>query len=158
MGEVSIYAQGLVEAPKGDFSVAAPLLKGARKNTRTIALYEPPNMLLSMTRTEGVRELSLDEQPRMTRFQWPQWEGRLARQYFIEQADATIGVKVQSWNTIFDTRTAALLSVAEKNIWLRCAIAVQPERGRVFFAEFSDAADVEIDRGPRARHGARRGL
>ncbi len=132
LGEVSIAASGVLDAPKGDFDLGAPVLNDARKNTRYLALYEPPNTLLAMTKTAGLRELSLDERPAMPRFQWPQWEGRLARHYFVEQPDARAGASVAPLNTVFDTRTAALLTVAEKMILLRCAISVQPERGRVF--------------------------
>ena len=132
IGDIYISASGLLDAPAGDFDLSAPELKDARKNTRTLALYEPPNATLAMTRTVGLRELSLEDRPAIARFQRPQWEGRLARQYFIEQADARAGVRVTPFNAIFDTRSAALLTIAERTVLLRCTISVQPEKGRVF--------------------------
>ncbi|HLX62897.1 MAG TPA: hypothetical protein VKX17_16595 [Planctomycetota bacterium] len=146
LGEVSISASGVLDAPNGDFALGAPQLKDARKDTRTIALYEPPGANITMTQTAGLRELSLDEHPPIAKFQWPAWEGRLARQFFIEQPNATAGARVTLWPNVFDTRTAAILYVAERShvgpdeaginvhalVELHMSIAVQPERGRFF--------------------------
>ena len=132
IGDVYISASGLLAAPAGDFDLSAPELNDARKNTRTLALYEPPNATMAMTKTVGLRELSLEDRPAIPRFQRPQWEGRLARQYFIEQPGAKAGVHVTPFNSVFDTRSAALLTIAEKAVLLRCTISVQPEKGRVF--------------------------
>jgi hypothetical protein len=132
IGDVTISASGLLAPPVGDFKLGAPELRDARKNTRTIALYEPPTVTLAMTNSSGLRELALDERPNIPRFQWPQCGGRLARQFFIEKPDANAGVRVTPLTTVFDTRSAAYVTINEKSVSLRCFISVQLEKGRLF--------------------------
>ncbi len=132
VGDVFITASGVLPPPAGEFSLTAPELTDAKKNTRTIALYEPPATTLTMTNTIGLSELSLDDRPNIQRFQWPRWDGRLARQFFVKTVDAKAGVRVTQWTTIFDTRTAAYLTIGEKFVSLRCTISVQLEIGRLF--------------------------
>src|SRR5204862_2060062 len=85
LGELSLQASGTLEASAADFTLGAPELKNAWRNSRTMALYEPPGALISMTQTTGLRELSLDERPPIPGFQLPAWDARLARQYFVEE-------------------------------------------------------------------------
>ena len=129
-GEFSFVAAGFLEplkAPADHFELGAPMLRGARRNAAYIALYEPDGYALSLLKSDGLRELSLDERPLPAIA-----ANKIERSFFVEKDGAMALVAPHIRSVVFDAQTTTSLILREKYFRLDCIVSIQPEREKLY--------------------------
>jgi len=140
IGEIVLEGSGILEKKGREFTLSAPVLEGAFSNAGYLALYEPPDLKLTVEERKGLPEVSPAKAGVGEVLETGEGAGvrsRLFRVWSFTSPERRVRVKTALRGLRFETRGAFLVQVGEKGASLRGLLRIAVSEGRLYSLAFT---------------------